>query len=99
MKKETIETLPPVAHDNVTHLVGAYHVSEHPKKIIRAIARKMKPKPRGAQLRYLIAAVYNAHAKNIHLYKYVMGSVPRKYPKYLARYRWDETNQTVVILK
>lgn len=108
-----MKTLPAVNHPSVRRIVGACHVGESPRCVVRKVLKSLKApkgkrkqgKKKGWRLldkihrRYAIAAAIQAHAENIWEYRYVMGSVPRSYPKFKPRYFWDADNLKVIIKK
>lgn len=71
-------------------------------EVIKTLARKMrrfKKLPRATR-RYAIAAAIQHHARNLHEYNYVMGSVPRKFPKFQPRYYFNRaTKETIIVAK
>lgn len=90
----------PVNHPDVSRIVACLHVSASPLTAARAVRKKLKGwrKLPASHRRYAIAAAIQAHAKNIHLYRYVNGSVPRKFPKFKPRYFFNsETKGTVIV--
>ena len=94
MKTKNMEM---VNHLMVNQIIDREHVSTSPRKLIRLVRSKLRTRPDKDGLKYLTAAVFNRWAHNMWEYKYVMGTVPRKYPKFKARYLWDEENRKVVI--
>lgn len=87
-----------VQHSEISYYVDSRHVTTSPRVMARALINKLRSKKaQRASRRYIIAAVFNRWARNMWEYKYVMGSVPRSYPSYVARYLWDDNKKEVVI--
>ena len=93
----------PVKHSEVKSIVGRIHVCTRPREAVRHVASQIKGGVKGFlkqpkhKRRYLVAAAIQEHAKNLHEYRYVMGSVPRVYPEFKPRYFFNsETNETTI---
>lgn len=93
----------PVEHHMIGRIVGRLHVSESPRVAARAVAEAMQGGVKGFlkqpkhKRRYAIAGAIQEHARNLHNYRYVMGSVPRAYPDYKPRYFFNkETNEVTI---
>ncbi len=88
----------PVSHPDIKRIVSRCHVSESCLSVCRKVKRALKWKKHSKiHRRYAIAAAIQAHAENVWLYRYVQGSVPRKYPAFKPRYYFDkETSKTTI---
>jgi hypothetical protein len=76
----------PVQNDQISVFVGAHSHDVPPREIIRELFQMGAKK---TNRRYIIAAVLNSAAKNLHTYQEVVGGVSRKTKKFRARYLWD----------
>jgi len=92
----------PVRHDGIRRIVGRLHVNTPILEVIREVMSCMKGGRKtvlgdSAKCRYLIAATIQHHAMNLHEYRYVIGSVPRKHTKFRFRYFFNKDNKKVTI--
>lgn len=88
----------PVSHPDIKRIVSRLHVSLSCLAVCRKVKKTLKWKKLSrVHRRYAIAAAIQAHAENVWLYRYVNGSVPRKFPAFKPRYFFDkETSLTSI---
>lgn len=100
MKKQIIPNgFEAVSHTDIRRIVSRLHVRSSIFTVCREVRRALKWKTSPhMHRRYALAAAIQEHARNIWEYKYVMGSVPRKYPTFRPRYYFNrETLKTIII--
>ena len=93
-------TLEPVYHPIVKRVVGRLHVSTRKLSAVRAVLKSLtgdwRKLPKHFR-RYVVAAAIQHQAEDYHLYRYVVGTVPREYPEFKPRYFFNpETKETTI---
>lgn len=87
----------------ICHILGKHHVNTPVLEAVRIVIGKIKGgrkaflKARRTERRILIAATIQTLKRNLWEYRYVMGTVPRKYPPFQNRYWFDTEDRSILI--